>query len=300
MPSRTEPSRSWLASKGSATESKDITTLGRGGSDTTAVALAVALGAEACEIYTDVDGVFSADPRVVPNASKIDRISYEEMMELAAVGAKVLHLRCVEFGRRFTMPIHVRSTFSSTTGTWVSKDPTQGGKMEQPIISGVAADLNDAKVTVIGVPDKPGEAAAIFQELAEAGVNIDMIVQNVSAADTGRTDVTFTCPIGDVARALQALLTAQDQIGFERLTSNEGIAKVSLVGAGMRSNPGVSATFFAALAEAEVNISMISTSEIRISVVTDVESAQKALRAVHTAFGLDAEEEAVVHAGTGR
>jgi aspartate kinase len=286
--------------QGVSYKSKDVTTLGRGGSDTTAVALAVALGAESCEIYTDVDGVFSADPRVVPKAHKVDRISYEEMLELAAVGAKVLHLRCVEFGRRFSMPIHVRSTFSSAIGTWVIKDPTLGGKVEQPIISGVAADLNDAKVTVIGVPDKPGEAAAIFRALAEAGVNIDMIVQNVSAADTGRTDVTFTCPTGDVARALQALINAQDQISFERLTSNEEIAKVSLVGAGMRSNPGVSATFFSALADAAVNIDMISTSEIRISVVTDADSAQKALRAVHTAFGLDAEDEAVVHAGTGR
>jgi aspartate kinase len=221
-------------------------------------------------------------------------------MELAAVGARVLHLRCVELGRRFSMPIHVRSTFSSATGTWVTEDPSQGGTVEQPIISGVAADLNDAKVTVIGVPDKPGEAAAIFQALAEADVNIDMIVQNVSAADTGRTDVTFTCPTGDVARALQSLINAQNQIGFERLTSNEEIAKVSLVGAGMRSNPGVSATFFAALADAEVNIDMISTSEIRISVVTDVHAAHKALRAVHTAFGLDSDEEATVHAGTGR
>ncbi|MCH9816569.1 MAG: aspartate kinase, partial [Actinomycetia bacterium] len=228
--------------QGVSSQSKDVTTLGRGGSDTTAVALAVALKAEACEIYTDVDGVFTTDPRVVPLASKVDRISYEEMLELAAVGAKVLHLRCVEFGRRFSMPIHVRSTFTDKAGTWVVKDPTEGGTMEQPIISGVAADLNDAKVTVLGVPDRPGEAAAIFQALAEAGVNIDMIVQNISAADTGRTDVTFTCPTGDVARALQALINAQASVGFENLVSDEEVAKVSLVGAGMRSNPGVSAT----------------------------------------------------------
>ncbi len=286
--------------QGVSSKSKDVTTLGRGGSDTTAVALAVALSAEACEIYTDVDGVFSADPRVVPLAHKIDRISYQEMLELAAVGAKVLHLRCVEFGRRFSMPIHVRSTFSRTSGTWVTDDPTEGGKVEQPIIAGVAADLNDAKVTVLGVPDEPGEAAAIFKALAEADVNIDMIVQNVSAAETGRTDVTFTCPKGDVAKALQTLIDARNEIGFENLTSNEEIAKVSLVGAGMRSNPGVSATFFSALADAKVNINMISTSEIRISVVTDLASAQKALRAIHTAFGLDADGEAVVYAGTGR
>ena len=286
--------------QGVSSQSKDVTTLGRGGSDTTAVALAVALKAEACEIYTDVDGVFTTDPRVVPLASKVDRISYEEMLELAAVGAKVLHLRCVEFGRRFSMPIHVRSTFTDKAGTWVVKDPTEGGTMEQPIISGVAADLNDAKVTVLGVPDRPGEAAAIFQALAEAGVNIDMIVQNISAADTGRTDVTFTCPTGDVARALQALINAQASVGFENLVSDEEVAKVSLVGAGMRSNPGVSATFFAALAEAGVNIEMISTSEIRISVVTRVDDAKKALQAIHTAFGLDADGEAVVYAGTGR
>lgn len=286
--------------QGVSSKSKDVTTLGRGGSDTTAVALAVALNAEACEIYTDVDGVFSADPRVVPLAHKIDRISYQEMLELAAVGAKVLHLRCVEFGRRFSMPIHVRSTFSRANGTWVVDDPTEGGKVEQPIIAGVAADLNDAKVTIVGVPDQPGEAAAIFKALAEAGVNIDMIVQNVSAAETGRTDVTFTCPKGDVAKALQTLIDARDKIGFENLTSNEEIAKVSLVGAGMRSNPGVSATFFSALADARVNIDMISTSEIRISVVTDAGSAQKALQVIHTAFGLDADGEAVVYAGTGR
>lgn len=286
--------------QGVSSVSKDVTTLGRGGSDTTAVALAVALSAEACEIYTDVDGVFSADPRVVPLARRIDRISYQEMMELAAVGAKVLHLRCVEFGRRFSMPIHVRSSFSRASGTWITEDPTQGGTVEQPIIAGVAADLNDSKVTVIGVPDQPGEAAAIFRALAEAGVNIDMIVQNVSAAETGRTDVTFTCPKGDVAKALQTLISARDEIGFENLTSNEDIAKVSLVGAGMRSNPGVSATFFSALADARVNIDMISTSEIRISVVTDAASAQKALQVVHTAFGLDADGEAVVYAGTGR
>ncbi len=286
--------------QGVSQDSKDVTTLGRGGSDTTAVALAAALDAQVCEIFTDVDGVFSADPRVVTRASKLQRASYEELLELAAAGAKVLHLRCVEYARRYDIPIHVRSTFTASEGTWVVADPTQGGTMEQPIIAGVAADLNDAKVTIIGVPDRPGEAAGIFRALAGVSVNVDMIVQNVSAEATGRTDVTFTCPKGDVARALQALLDNQATIGFERLTSDEGIAKVSLVGAGMRSHPGVSATFFEALAEAEVNVEMISTSEIRISVVTRTESANDALRAVHTAFGLDADGEAVVYAGTGR
>ncbi|MFN8125023.1 MAG: aspartate kinase [Candidatus Nanopelagicales bacterium] len=286
--------------QGVSLDSKDVTTLGRGGSDTTAVALAAALDAQVCEIFTDVDGVFSADPRVVTRASKLERASYEELLELAASGAKVLHLRCVEYARRYDIPIHVRSTFTASEGTWVVADPTQGGTVEQPIIAGVAADLNDAKVTIIGVPDRPGEAAGIFRALAEVSVNVDMIVQNVSAEATGRTDVTFTCPKGDVARALQALLDHQQTIGFERLTSDEGIAKVSLVGAGMRSHPGVSATFFEALAKAEVNVEMISTSEIRISVVTRTESANDALRAVHTAFGLDADGEAVVYAGTGR
>lgn len=292
--------------QGVAQDTKDITTLGRGGSDTTAVALAAALNAEVCEIYTDVDGVFSADPRVVPKARQVPYITYEEMLELAAVGAKVLHLRCVEYARRFDLPIHVRSSFSTNEGTWVLS-PTaveaaiaKGNVMEQPIISGVAADLNDAKVTVVGVPDKPGEAAAIFSALADAKINVDMIVQNVSAAATGRTDVTFTCPQGTAQAAMRALQDRSDQIGFETLTVDDQIAKVSLVGAGMRSHPGVSATFFQALAEASVNVEMISTSEIRISVVTRVDDAKRAVQALHTAFGLDADGEAVVYGGTGR
>lgn len=292
--------------QGVAQDTKDITTLGRGGSDTTAVALAAALNAEVCEIYTDVDGVFSADPRVVPKARQVPYITYEEMLELAAVGAKVLHLRCVEYARRFDLPIHVRSSFSTNEGTWVLS-PTaveaaiaKGNVMEQPIISGVAADLNDAKVTVVGVPDKPGEAAAIFSALADAKINVDMIVQNVSAAATGRTDVTFTCPQGTAQGAMRALQDRSDQIGFETLTVDDQIAKVSLVGAGMRSHPGVSATFFQALAEASVNVEMISTSEIRISVVTRVDDAKRAVQALHTAFGLDADGEAVVYGGTGR
>ena len=292
--------------QGVAQDTKDITTLGRGGSDTTAVALAAALGADVCEIYTDVDGVFSADPRVVPKARQLKVVTYEEMLELAAAGAKVLHLRCVEYARRFNLPIHVRSSFSDREGTYVLSEAAiaarigKGDTMEQPIISGTAADLNDAKVTVLGVPDRPGEAAAIFSALADAGINIDMIVQNVSAASTGRTDVTFTCPQGSVAKATAALDAVRAQIGFEDLLTDDAIAKISLVGAGMRSHPGVSATFFKALADAGVNVEMISTSEIRISVVTRSDVAQQAVQALHTAFGLDADGEAVVYAGTGR
>jgi aspartate kinase len=288
--------------QGVAQDTKDITTLGRGGSDTTAVALAAALGADVCEIYTDVDGVFSADPRIAPKARQVPRITYQEMMELAANGAKILHLRCVEYARRFDLPIHVRSSFSAKNGTFVVSDSSvsEGEAMEQPIIAGVAHDLGDAKVTVIGVPDKPGEAAAIFRALADAEVNIDMIVQNISTAATGRTDVTFTCPMSDGQKATAALEAVRQQIGFESLTYDDGIAKISLVGAGMRSNPGVSATFFEALAQAGVNVEMISTSEIRISVVTRAESVATAVQAVHTAFGLDADGEAVVYGGTGR
>lgn len=292
--------------QGVAQDTKDITTLGRGGSDTTAVALAAALKADVCEIYTDVDGVFSADPRVVPAARKVPLITYEEMLELAAVGAKVLHLRCVEYARRFDLPIHVRSSFSALEGTYVISESaiaqavSEGKAVEQPIISGVAADLNDAKITVVAVPDRPGEAAAIFRALADAGINVDMIVQNVSAAATGRTDVTFTCPQGTAADAVKALEAVKPTIGFESLVVDPDIAKVSLVGAGMRSHPGVSATFFAALAEAGVNVEMISTSEIRISIVTRSSVAHDAVRAIHTAFGLDADGEAVVYGGTGR
>ncbi len=295
--------------QGVSDESKDITTLGRGGSDTTAVALAAALGADVCEIYTDVDGILTADPRVVPAARRIERIGYEEMMDLAAAGAKVLHLRCVEYARRAGMPLHVRSSFTDRPGTWVL-DPSEalpeaaatseGETVEQPIIAGVATDLNDCKITVVGVPDQPGEAAQIFRAIADAGVSVDMIVQNVSPAETGRTDVTFTCPVAARQAALDALAAVQETIGYQDLIFDDGIAKVSLVGAGMRSHPGVSATFFTALAESGINVSMITTSEIRISVVTSKEVAARAVRALHTAFGLDAEGEAVVYGGTGR
>jgi aspartate kinase len=296
--------------QGVSQDTKDITTLGRGGSDTTAVALAAALDAEVCEIYTDVDGVFSADPRIVPTARRLDSITYEEMLEMAASGAKVLHLRCVEYARRFDLPIHVRSSFSERTGTWVvsergpaSRPDTQKEQadVEQPIISGVAHDRSEAKVTVVGVPDRPGEAAAIFETVAGAEVNIDMIVQNVSAASTGRTDITFTLPRAEGDRAMKALAGRQGDIGFESLQYDGDIGKVSLVGAGMRSHPGVSATFFRALADAGVNVELISTSEIRISVVCRESDVNNAVNAVHSAFGLDAESgEAVVYGGSGR
>jgi aspartate kinase len=284
----------------------EITTLGRGGSDTTAVALAAALDADVCEIFTDVDGVYTADPRVVPSAKKIDRISSEEMLELAASGAKILHLRCVEYARRFGVPLHVRSSFSQNEGTWVlpgadDKITTQEGvALEQPIISGVAHDRSEAKVTVVGVPDIPGKAAAIFQVIADAHSNIDMIVQNVSTHGTGRTDISFTLPIVEGAEALAALHAAQERIGFESIEYNEKIGKLSLIGAGMRSHPGVSARFFAALSEAGININMISTSEIRISVVTHADLLDDAVRAIHRAFDLDSEDEATVYGGTGR
>ncbi|MGN9837364.1 aspartate kinase [Nonomuraea sp. H19] len=288
--------------QGVSQDTKDITTLGRGGSDTTAVALAAALEADVCEIYTDVDGIFTADPRIVPAARQIPRISYDEMMEMAACGAKILHLRCVEYARRFNLPIHVRSSFSTREGTWVVSDPyTEGTEMEQPIISGVAHDRSEAKITVVGVPDKVGEAASIFKTLADAEINIDMIVQNVSAAATGRTDISFTLPTADAQTALTALKKIQAEIGYESLLFDDQIGKVSLIGAGMRSHPGVTATFFAALADAGVNIEMISTSEIRISVIVGQDGVDAAVAAAHRAFDLDADQvEAVVYGGTGR
>ncbi|HEX7186871.1 MAG TPA: aspartate kinase [Actinomycetes bacterium] len=287
--------------QGVSQDTKEITTLGRGGTDTTAVALAAALGAEVCEIYTDVDGVFSADPRIVPTARRLPRISYEEMLEMAACGAKVLHLRCVEYARRYGIPVHVRSSFSAREGTWVMDEPEGIDQMEQAIISGVAHDRSEAKITVVGVPDKPGEAAAIFRAISAAEINIDMIVQNISAAATGRTDISFTLPKTDGQTGMAALDRIRDQVGFEDLLYDDQVGKVSLVGAGMRSHPGVSATFFGALADAGVNIEMISTSEIRISVVVRGSDVDSAVTAVHSAFELDATEtEAVVYGGTGR
>jgi aspartate kinase len=287
--------------QGVSQDTKEITTLGRGASDTTAVALGAALGASVVEIYTDVDGVFSADPRIVPTARRLPRISYEEMLEMAASGAKVLHLRCVEYARRYNIPVHVRSSFSAREGTWVTDEPQGVDDMEQAIISGVAHDRSEAKITVVGVPDKPGEAATIFRAVSAAEINIDMIVQNISAAATGRTDISFTLPKADGQTAMAALDRIRDQVGFTELLYDDQVGKVSLVGAGMRSHPGVSATFFGALADAGVNIEMISTSEIRISVVVRGGDVDSAVNAVHSAFELDSTEtEAVVYGGTGR
>ena len=295
--------------QGVSQTTKDITTLGRGGSDTTAVALAVALDAEVCEIYSDVDGIFTADPRIEPRARKVPRISYEETLEMAAQGAKILHLRCVEYARRYNMPIHVRSSFSEKEGTWVvsadqvednATEPTET-PMEAAIITGVAHDRSQAKITIVGVPDKPGEAAAVFRAVADAQINIDMIVQNVSAAATSLTDISFTLPRGEGQTAMTALSRLQDTVAFESLQYDDSVGKVSIVGAGMSSAPGISARFFEALSEAGVNIEMISTSEIRVSVVVTETQVEDAVQAAHAAFELGSDEiEAVVYGGTGR
>ncbi len=262
----------------------DITTLGRGGSDTTAVALAAGLGADLCEIYTDVDGVFTADPRVVPDARKIDRISYEEMLEMAASGAKVLQMRSVEFGRNHGVVIHVRSSFNESTGTVVKEaDET----MEQPVITGVVHDVSEGKITVFGVPDRPGVAARIFSALAEANINIDMIVQNVSSE--GRSDISFTLPKDDFGKAEAALRELVLELGASGYNIDPDIAKVSLIGAGMKTHPGVAAAMFSVLAENGINIEMISTSPIRIACVIRGEDVEKAVRALHAEFKLGQE-----------
>ena len=289
-------------------QSGDITTLGRGGSDTTAVALAAALKADVCEIYSDVDGVFTADPRIVPTAHKLDTVTSEEMLEMAANGAKILHLRCVEYARRFNLKLHVRSSFSNLEGTIVIPEdsaeltPTHLKEipLEQPLISGVAHDRSQAKITVVGVPDVPGSAAKVFGLLNEAKVNLDMIVQNVPTDRPNVTDISFTLDQAQGDAALKALKAAQAELGFQEVIYNESVGKLSLVGAGMKTNPGVSFTFFDALSTAGVNIDMISTSEIRISVITELSKLDEAVRAVHTAFGLDTEGEATVYGGTGR
>ncbi|BAI65606.1 aspartokinase [Rothia mucilaginosa DY-18] len=289
-------------------QSGDITTLGRGGSDTTAVALAAALNADVCEIYSDVDGVFTADPRIVPTAHKLDTVTSEEMLEMAANGAKILHLRSVEYARRFNLKLHVRSSFSNLEGTIVIPEesaeltPTHLKEipLEQPLISGVAHDRTRAKITVVGVPDVPGSAAKVFGLLNEAKVNLDMIVQNVPTDRPGVTDISFTLDQAQGPTALKALEDAKAELGFQEVIYNESVGKLSLVGAGMKTNPGVSFTFFEALSAAGVNIDMISTSEIRISVITELSKLDEAVRAVHTAFGLDAEGEATVYGGTGR
>jgi aspartate kinase len=285
--------------QGVAQDTKDITTLGRGGSDTTAVALAAALRADVCEIYTDVDGVFTADPRIVKNARHIKKITYEEMLELAACGAKVLMLRCVEYARRSGIPIHVRSSYSHNSGTMVTGS-MEDIPVEQAMITGVAHDRSEAKITIVGVPDEPGVAARIFETVASAESNIDMIVQNISTEATGRTDISFTLPKTDGPTAMAALGKVQEDVGYKGLLYDDHIGKVSLIGAGMRSHPGVAATFFASLANAGVNIEMISTSEIRVSVVCRDTDLDVAVRAIHDAFELGGDEEAVVYAGTGR
>ncbi|NBY44035.1 MAG: aspartate kinase [Micrococcales bacterium] len=284
-------------------DSRDITTLGRGGSDTTAVALAATLNADLCEIYSDVDGIYTADPRVVPTARKLDVIDVESMLELAAAGAKILHIRAVEFARRHKVDLRVRSTFSNDPGTVVLADVIEGNEMEESIVSGVATDKSQAKITVIGIPDIPGKAAAVFTTVAEAGANIDMIVQNTPTGSdvTDRvSDISFTLPKGDLKKVLDALAQNRDVLGYRELESDEQIGKLSVVGAGMRTHSGVSAILFRALAEASINVEMISTSEIRISVITSLEQLDDAARAVHKAFDLDGDTVATVYAGTGR
>lgn len=298
-------------------EDDETTTLGRGGSDTTAVALAAALHADVCEIYTDVDGLFTADPRIAPTARRVRTISQEETLELAAHGAKILHLRAVEFARRYHVPLHVRSSFSDKNGTWISDRPAnpalaglvpqaalaanQEDPMEEPIISGIAHDRSQDKITVVGIANSPGMAARLFELVAQQGANIDMIVQNIPVTLENRANISFTLPAEDADHVMQALEAAREELGFKELKYNPDIGKLSLVGAGMRTNPGVSAKLFGALSQAGINIDLISTSEIRISVVTKLEDLDRAVQAVHTAFGLDStESEAVVYGGTGR
>ncbi len=266
--------------QGVSTDS-DITTLGRGGSDTTAVALAAALKAEFCEIYTDVDGVFTADPRLVVNARRLDRLSYEEMLDLSATGGRVLALRSVEFARNYAVPVHVRSSFTWKPGTWIREE---GMSMEQAIISGVTHDDSEAKITVVGVPDRPGIAATVFRALADAQVNVDMIVQNVSTQ--GHTDISFTVPSDNLANARSVIERLVKDVEAAGFSSDENVGRVSLVGAGMKTNPGVAATMFETLANAGVNIEMISTSSIRISCVVAAGDLEKAVLVLHDAFAL--------------
>jgi aspartate kinase len=261
---------------------KEITTLGRGGSDTTAVALAAALGAEACEIYTDVEGVYTADPRIVPEARKLAAITYEEMLEMSASGAKVLMLRSVEFARNYGVRLHVRSSFGDGAGTWIGEEDDR--MLEKAIISGVTHDTTEAKVTIIGVPDRPGVAARVFRPLADAGVNIDMIVQNVS--EHGHATISFTMPKTDMAIAEPILEETVRAVGARAVLKDPDIAKVSLIGAGMKSHPGVAADMFDALAEAGINLEIISTSSIRVSCVVRASEVERAVQAIHDRFGL--------------
>ncbi|QKT06013.1 aspartate kinase [Gordonia sp. X0973] len=285
--------------QGVAQDTKDVTTLGRGGSDTTAVALAAALNADVCEIYTDVDGIYTADPRIVPNARHLDTVSFEEMLEMAAAGAKVLMLRCVEYARRYNVPVHVRSSYSNKPGTIVAGS-MEDIPVEEAILTGVAHDRSEAKVTVVGLDDTPGSAAKVFRAVADAEIDIDMVLQNISKVETGKTDITFTLSreLGPIA--VEKLNALREEIGFTDVLYDDHIGKVSLVGAGMRSHPGVTATFCEALAKADINIELISTSEIRISVLCRDTDLDEAVRVLHEAFDLGSDEEAVVYAGTGR
>jgi aspartate kinase len=285
--------------QGVSQDTKDITTLGRGGSDTTAVALAAALNADVCEIYTDVDGVYTADPRIVANARRLDRVAYEDMLEMAASGAKVLMLRCVEYARRYGVTIHVRSSYTTKPGTIVSGS-TEDIPVEQAMITGVAHDRSEAKVTVTGVPDQAGVAARIFRVVADAEIDIDMVLQNVSSTVSGRTDITFTLSKDNGPTAVAALEKIKDELGFTAVLYDDHVGKVSLVGAGMRSHPGVTATFCEALAKVGVNIDIINTSEIRISVLIRDTQLDEAVQAIHSAFGLGGDEVAQVYAGSGR
>ena len=285
--------------QGVSQDSKDVTTLGRGGSDTTAVALAAALEADVCEIYTDVDGIYTADPRIVPDAQRLDTITYEEMLEMAACGAKVLHLRSVEYARRYQVPLRVRSSYNDRPGSLVTGS-IEEIPLENAIITGVAHDRSEAKITVTDVPDTPGMAARIFRTVADADINIDMVLQNVSRTTAQRTDITFTLPRTDGARAVSVLTSAQAEIGFAAVLFDEEVGKVSLVGAGMRNHPGVTATFCEALSTAGINIETMNTSEIRISVICRVDQLDAAVKALHAAFELGGDEQAVVHAGSGR
>ena len=285
--------------QGVSQDSKDVTTLGRGGSDTTAVAIAAALEADVCEIYTDVDGIYSADPRIVPDAQRLDSITYEEMLEMAACGAKVLHLRSVEYARRYNVPLRVRSSYNDKPGSLVSGS-IEEIPVEKAILTGVSHDRSEAKITVTGVPDTPGMAARIFRTVADADINIDMVLQNISHSGARRTDITFTLPRTAGPRAMAALTAAQPEIGFSEVLHDSEVGKVSLVGAGMRNHPGVTATFCEALSNAGINIETMNTSEIRISVICRVEQLDDAVRALHAAFELGGAEQAVVHAGSGR
>lgn len=280
-------------------DTKDVTTLGRGGSDATAVALAAALKADVCEIYSDVDGVYTADPRIVKNAKKLDTISFEEMLEMAAVGAKVLMLRSVEYARAFDVPLRVRSSYSTDIGTLVSGS-MEDIPVEEAVLTGVAHDRSEAKITVLGIPDNPGEAAKVFRAVADAEINIDMVVQNISKVDNNRTDITFTCPREEAGRAVQLLKGMAAGANWQDVIYDDHVGKVSLVGAGMKSHPGVTADFCEALRDAGVNIELISTSEIRISVLIRDTDVDAAVVAIHDRFELGGDEEATVYAGTGR